>query len=80
MRTTRTKPEQFRRAFGSAVRDLRIKRGISQEQLAELADIHRTYVSSIELGKVGIGLDIGYRLAGALSVRFSDLVRASENG
>ena len=37
--------------FGERVRELRTKKGLSQEELAELSGLHRTYISSLELGK-----------------------------
>jgi len=53
------KATQFsRRTFGLAVRRERERRGISQEEFAEAADVHRTYISSIELGKVNVGIKI----------------------
>ena len=38
--------------FGIVIRKLRAERGWSQEKFAEFAEIHRTYVSAIESGKV----------------------------
>lgn len=67
-----------RRTFGRAVRQLRERLGISQEDFAERAGIHRTYVSSIELGKVSVGIEIANQLALALGMRLSDLVKAAE--
>ena len=40
----------------------------SQTQLAELVDIHRTYVSSIELGKVSVSFDVLFKLAEVLEI------------
>ena len=57
--------EQYRQ-FGLNVVYYRKKKRLSQSQLAELVDIHRTYVSSIELGKVSVSFDILFRLAEAL--------------
>lgn len=54
--------------FGEAVRRLREGLGLSQEAFAVKAGIHRTYVSSIELGKVQISIVIAQQLAEALSV------------
>jgi len=42
--------------FGVAVMRKRHKLNLSQEDFAERANIHRTYVSSIELGKVDVGI------------------------
>lgn len=67
-----------RRTFGAAVRDERQKLGLSQEDFAEKANVHRTYISSIELGKVSIGIEIANELASALGMRLSELVRLAE--
>lgn len=61
-----------------AVRKRRHKLGLSQEQFAELADIHRTYVSSIELGKVDVGISVVYKIAGALKTSLSKLSQEIE--
>lgn len=60
------------------MRQLRERLGISQEDFAEKAGIHRTYVSSIELGKVSVGIEIANRLALASGRRLSDLVKEAE--
>ena len=52
--------------FGLNVVYYRKKKRLSQTQLAELADIHRTYISAIELGKVGVSFDVLFRLSDAL--------------
>lgn len=67
-----------RRTFGAAVRDERHRLGLSQEDFAERANIHRTYISSIELGKVSIGIEVANELAAALGLRLSELVRMAE--
>ena len=66
------------KAFGKTMRHRRQKLGLSQEALAELADIHRTYVSSLELGKVGAGIDVLYKIARALKIPLSRLIREAE--
>ena len=67
-----------RRTFGQAVRQRREQIGLSQEEFAEKAGIHRTYVSSIELGKVSVGIEVANQLAFALGKRLSDLVKDAE--
>lgn len=64
-------------AFGARVRSLRLKRGLSQEQLAERAGLHRTYVSSLERGHRNVGLDNILDLAKALGINPADLFRES---
>ena len=66
------------KAFGKVVRRRREKLGLSQEALAANAGIHRTYVSSIELGKVRLGLDIAKKVAAGLGVSLSELIADAE--
>jgi transcriptional regulator with XRE-family HTH domain len=66
------------KAFGRVVCARRKACGLSQEELAVLAGIHRTYVSSIELGKVRLGLEIAKKVARGLGVALSDLIAESE--
>ena len=54
--------------FGASVRDLRRRMGISQEALAERADLHRTYVAGIEGGVRNVTLKVVDKLAKALQV------------
>jgi transcriptional regulator with XRE-family HTH domain len=54
--------------FGNRLRTTRQRKGISQERLAEVAGLHRTYVSSVERGKRNISLMNIERLATALGV------------
>lgn len=63
-----------RAAFGHRIRELRGKRGLSQEALADAAGLHRTYVGSVERGERNISLDNIYVLAEALGVRGRDLL------
>jgi transcriptional regulator with XRE-family HTH domain len=62
-----------RAEFGRRVRELRQARRISQERLAEIADLHRTYVSSLERGQRNVSLDNIHALARALGVSPRDL-------
>ena len=64
--------------FGLNVVYYRKKMRLSQTQLAELVDIHRTYVSSIELGKVSVSFDIVFKLAEVLGVPPSKLFEFRE--
>ena len=60
--------------LGSTVRRLRTNRGISQEELADRAGLHRTYISSIERGQRNPALVSIIRLAQALGVDPSALL------
>ncbi len=66
--------EQRLAAFGARVRELRLERGLSQEDLAEKAGLHRNYVGGIERGERNVALDNIYRLALALEVNAGDLL------
>ena len=64
--------------FGQAVRRRRGQLKLSQEAFADKAGIHRTYVSSIELGKVQVSIGIAHKLAVALETPLSTLWREIE--
>ena len=66
--------DDLRAAVGQRVRKLREQLGLSQEQLAERADLHWTYVSGIERGRRNPGLNNLARLAKALNVSLPALV------
>jgi len=55
------------------VRELRQARGHSQERLAELSGLHRTYISSLERGQRNVGIDNVRALAQALGVSAASL-------
>lgn len=69
---------KLRSELGKLIRKYRLKFQLSQETLAEKADIHRTYVSDIELGKVDISIAVAYRLAKALNISFGRLAKEAE--
>lgn len=59
--------------FGNRIRELRLERGISQEELAFRSNLHRTYISDVERAERNISLDNIYRIAIALEVKTKDL-------
>jgi transcriptional regulator with XRE-family HTH domain len=69
-----------RQQLGHRLRLLRKSRGLSQEKLAELAGLHRTYVGSVERGERNIGIDNIHALAGALGVPPADLLSPEGSG
>jgi len=59
---------------GLNIRKIREDKGLSQEKLAALADLHRTYIGQIERGEKNIGLKNLERIAKALGVNIKDLL------
>lgn len=70
---------ELRKRFGSAIRKLRMNRGISQEAFADLCNLHRTYISDIELGKRNVSLENIKHIADALGIKMSDLFEEVES-
>jgi transcriptional regulator with XRE-family HTH domain len=66
------------RTIGLTIRALRRERGLSQEQLAALADIDRSYMSSVERGLRNVSVLNVDRIAGALDVPVRDLLGPRE--
>lgn len=67
-------------AFGMRIREVRENRGYSQERLAELADLHRTYIGGVERGERNVSLVNIWRIADALGVNPSALFAATAEG
>jgi len=61
--------EDIKKTVGHNIRRLREKRGWSQEKLAEMADLDRTYVGRIERGEKNLGIENLARFARTLGVR-----------
>jgi transcriptional regulator with XRE-family HTH domain len=60
--------------FGRRVRQLRLKRGPSQEKLAELANLHRNYVGGLERGERNVSLLNTVKLARGPAARPTKLI------
>ncbi|MCX7550885.1 helix-turn-helix domain-containing protein [Xanthomarina sp. F2636L] len=61
--------------FGAKVRGIRKIKGISQEELAHKADLHRTYIGMIERAEKNITLLNIEKIANALEVDLNDLFK-----
>ena len=59
--------------FGKRVREERLKLGLSQEQLASEAGVHRTYIGMIERAEKNLTLENIAKIANALGMRIRDL-------
>jgi transcriptional regulator with XRE-family HTH domain len=70
-------PRDLRQAFAANLRRLRHAKGLSQEDLAYEADVNRTYLSKLEKGVSYPGLEIIAKLADALGVEPSELLKLS---
>jgi transcriptional regulator with XRE-family HTH domain len=66
-------------AFGRAVAKFRQAAGISQEKLAMMCGIHRTYIGTVERGQRNISIQNMAKIAVALKVPLSRLVQAMES-
>lgn len=71
-------PEPLQAAFGAAVRELRERRGLSQDALAQRAELQRTYVNEVERGHRNVTLLNVGRLATALGVGVGELAILAE--
>ena len=65
--------------FGGNVRKFRRKLNISQEELADKADLHRTYIGMIERAEKNITLVNIEKIANALEVKIEDLLKISND-
>ncbi|GGM17275.1 transcriptional regulator [Deinococcus aerophilus] len=67
-----------RERFARAMRTLRQTKGLSQEDLAERAGLHRNYIGSVERGERNVGIDNLERIAQALETELIDLIGRSD--
>jgi transcriptional regulator with XRE-family HTH domain len=66
------------KAFGKAVRLGRVEADLTQQQLADAADISGNYLSGIERGQRNASLNVVYRIALALEVTASELLERAD--
>jgi transcriptional regulator with XRE-family HTH domain len=64
---------EIKEKFGKQVKKLRLEKGLSQEGLALLADLDRTYIPSIEKGERNVSITVIEKIANALKVKISIL-------
>lgn len=66
--------QDIKTKFGNRVKELRLSRGYSQEQLAELSQLDRTYIPGIESGKRNVSLVVIEKIANAFNLSLSELL------
>ncbi len=64
---------KYRRALGDNIRAQRKRAGLSQEKLAEKAELHPVYISAVERGVKTISVDALWRIAQAVGADIKDL-------
>jgi transcriptional regulator with XRE-family HTH domain len=67
--------KDYRLKLGDKIRQVRVERGYSQEQLAEMMDINRSTISKIENGKFSITVDYLVRFSIVLDYEFKVIER-----
>lgn len=67
------------KSFGQVLRMAREVRGLSQESLADLSGLSRTFISEIERGNASPTLDVLIRISNGLGVKLSELIVDWEN-
>ena len=75
MTTRKDRDAEPMRLIGERIRQLRLRAGISQEQLANDADISRSYIAEVETGNRNISVVLICEIAFALSVEPYQLLR-----
>ena len=65
----------IKQQFGNNLKRLRLEKGLSQEKLALIAEIDRTYIPSIEKGERNVSIVIAEKLAIALNVPITELFK-----
>ena len=68
-------PPRQRKLIGEAVRIYRKRAGLTQERLAEKADLHPNYMGRVERGEEHVSLAALRRIAHALKVHVAELVK-----
>jgi len=61
--------------IGRRIAKERKKQGLSQERLAELADLHHNYIGTVERGEVNIGVNNIYKITSALNIKMEVLFK-----
>lgn len=77
-KSKRSRKDRILQALGQAIRDRRIELGLSQEDIGQAAELHRTYVTDIENGRRNLSFLTLLRLALALRCPLSEIIVKTE--
>ncbi len=66
--------------LGARIKHLRALKGLTQEDLADIAEVHRTYIGMVERGEKNITFLSGRRIAVALGISLSEIFEAVTHG
>lgn len=69
---------EINRKIGIIIRVARLDKKISQEKLAELADVNRNTIGSIERGEISPTIETLYKIASALNIELHDMVNITK--
>lgn len=64
----------LRKVFSNNLKEYRKEKGLSQEELANICDLHRTYIGSVERGERNISIDNMEKIAIALEIDIKELL------
>jgi len=65
----------IRKKFGKRIKELRQGKNLSQEALAHLAELDRTYIPSIEKGERNVSIEVIQKLSVAFGIKISELLK-----
>lgn len=68
-----------RKAFGIVISKLRVQKGLTQERLSGLAGIARSHLVALENGEKTVKLDTMWRIADALGIKPSEIIKSIED-
>ncbi len=71
--------KDLRNILASNIRAIRLERGMSQEQLANVCELHRTYIGSVERSERNVTLSTLVKFANALDVSAIDLLSQKDS-
>ena len=66
-------PMNIRQRFGARIKSLRLQKNLSQERFANLAELDRTYIPSIEKGERNVSIEVIQKISIALDMKLSEL-------